>query len=109
MSLGHAFDQDGFGCGGRGMLFAEMGEELIELRLVFGGQDAEGYAWDEAMTEVVARGRGFASFGFGTGAALSIDLIGGNLRFCCHMREFGLGACAFGHGACGNVLRLRGI
>ncbi len=79
MSLGHAFDQDGFGCGGRGMLFAEMGEELIELRLVLGGQDAEGYACDEAMTEVVARGRAFASFGFWTGAELGIALISEDL------------------------------
>jgi hypothetical protein len=93
MSFGHSFDEDGFGDGDRVVLAAQSIEKPIEFGLVFGGQNFEGGAGNEAVAEVILRRGGFAGFRFGTGAVLGIALISGDLRLRGHMREFGSWVC----------------
>jgi len=64
--LGHGLDERFFG-GSLGLvLLLELGQELEELGLRFGGQYPEFARRSEAVTEVVARGGGSSCFRFWT-------------------------------------------
>jgi hypothetical protein len=76
--LGHFFDDEAL----EGAVWFELGldggVERMVTGLIFPGQDGERAA-GEAVREVVERGDGFAFSAGGTGAVLSVGLVGGDL------------------------------
>ena len=76
--LGHFGDEDFLGDGGGVVLGAKVGEERFVVGLGFVGHDAEGSG--EAESEIVGGRGGFAGVGFGAGAELGVELVGGDLR-----------------------------
>ena len=79
--LGHAFDQDVFGRGGRLVLFGEAIGETFEFGRVLEWKQAK--AGREAMAEIVLRRGSFTLGGFRTCAVLGIGSIGIELSLGC--------------------------
>ena len=76
--LGHAVDQDFLG-GSGGLVFGEEGiAQFVVLIALFPAKQSEGAG--EAVAEMVLGGGGATLGGDGTGGALGVLLVGGDLR-----------------------------
>ena len=80
--LGHASDEQGFGCLGWFVLGGELAEEIVVGGLVFAGEDAEGVGVVvEAVNGAVLADGGLTGFRRWTGGVRGVLAIGGDLRF----------------------------